>query len=612
MSPIGNTGGGHRLSQLKTGPKLVLAALAVALGVFGLRTAAEHGWIPTPGILKALVPSKAELPSLQDAKVENVQPVAFPTSSLSKVEANPVLADIWEWNAAQGFIFANGGAHTTKGSLMEKYGVNLTISRQDSNDQMKADLVACAKQIHDGDKFCTSGANFIVVMGDGAGQWAADLNPELSKFGPEYKLGLIGAVGYSRGEDAFLGPAEWKKHPAAAKGGTTVGVLRDGDWNIALKWLGDNGIKNNPDEKTYDPDALNWIAAPDNDYIKAVTEVFNVNRCEDRKVVKDGKLTGQVKNVCPDAVVTWTPGDEKAVNGRGGVVKIVSSKEYRSQMPSVILGPRKFFNDNREEVQGLLAATFEAGNQLKAFDDAVKKASELSAKVYDDQDGKYWYKYFKGVTEKGVPLGGSAVNNLEDNLILFGLKEGSNNNMRATYTVFANIVSQQYPDLYGAKHPVPSYKEVADTSFVLGAKELLESGGVTSAKAEDVDYSQQAESGNVVSKAAYQINFATGSAEPLPDGVALLNRLKDSLAITGLAIKVDGYTDNTGSEPINRSLSAARARAVEQFLNHAAPSSFPSNRFQTAGHGSQNPVASNLTAAGKAQNRRVEITLLGE
>jgi OOP family OmpA-OmpF porin len=600
------------MAKLKPGAVKGLVIVAIIVGFTGLKVGMSRGWIPTPGILKALVPQKAELPSVQDAKVENVQPVAFPTTSVASVEATPILADVWEWNAMQGFLFANGGPQTTRGSLNEKYKVNLTISRQDSNDQMKADLLACAKQIHDGEKSCTSGANFIVVMGDGAGQWAADLNPELTKLGPDYKLTLIGAVGYSRGEDAFLGPAEWKKHPAAAKGGTTVGVLRDGDWNIALKWLGDNGIKNNPDEKTWDPDALNWIAAPDNDYGKAVTEVFNPNRCEDRKVIKDGKLTGETKNVCPDAVVTWTPGDEKAVNGRGGVVKIVSSKEYRSQMPSVILGPRKFFNDNREEIQGLLAATFEAGNQLKAFDEAVMRASAISAKIYKDQDAKYWYKYFKGTNEKGVPLGGSAVNNLEDNLILFGLKEGSNNNMRATYTVFGNIVAQQYPDIYGPKHPIPPYKEVADTSFVLGAKELLESGGVTSAKAEDVDYTEQASTGNVVSTAAYHINFATGSATPLPDGVALLSRLKDSLSITGLAIKVDGYTDDVGGDAANRPLSQARAEAVKSFLHSSAPNSFPEERFQIAGHGSQHPIASNATPAGKAQNRRVEITLVGE
>jgi hypothetical protein len=58
MSPIGNTGGGHKLSQLKTAPKLMLAVVVVGLGVFGLRTAAEHGWIPTPGILKAYGPKQ--------------------------------------------------------------------------------------------------------------------------------------------------------------------------------------------------------------------------------------------------------------------------------------------------------------------------------------------------------------------------------------------------------------------------------------------------------------------------------------------------------------------------------------------------------------------------
>jgi hypothetical protein len=63
---------------------------------------------------------------------------------------------------------------------------------------------------------------------------------------------------------------------------------------------------------------VNWIAAPDEDYIKAVTDVFIPNRCEDRKVVKDGRPTGETKNICPDGVVTWTPGDEQAVHGRPG------------------------------------------------------------------------------------------------------------------------------------------------------------------------------------------------------------------------------------------------------------------------------------------------------
>lgn len=90
-----------------------------------------------------------------------------------------------------------------------------------------------------------------------------------------------------------------------------------------------------------------------------------------------------------------------------------------------------------------------------------------------------------------------------------------------------------------------------------------------------------------------------------------MQELKDSLAITGLFIQVDGYTDNTGSEGVNQALSDARASAVKDWLQKHAPANFPDSRFKIAGHGSQNPVAPNETMAGKAANRRVEITLLG-
>jgi outer membrane protein OmpA-like peptidoglycan-associated protein len=114
-------------------------------------------------------------------------------------------------------------------------------------------------------------------------------------------------------------------------------------------------------------------------------------------------------------------------------------------------------------------------------------------------------------------------------------------------------------------------------------------------------------------KAVY-INFASGSDQPLPDSIPTLNELKDSLAINSqLALQIDGYTDNAGSDSVNVPLSEKRAQAVKHYFQQVAPLSFPDSRFkQVSGHGSQSPIATNASAGGKALNRRVEITQIGQ
>ena len=104
------------------------------------------------------------------------------------------------------------------------------------------------------------------------------------------------------------------------------------------------------------------------------------------------------------------------------------------------------------------------------------------------------------------------------------------------------------------------------------------------------------------------VNFATGKAELTPESQAILDGVAESLvANEEIKVQVGGHTDNTGSAAVNKRLSAARAEAVRQYL---ASKGVAANRLTAAGFGPSTPIASNKTAAGRAQNRRVELTRL--
>jgi len=103
------------------------------------------------------------------------------------------------------------------------------------------------------------------------------------------------------------------------------------------------------------------------------------------------------------------------------------------------------------------------------------------------------------------------------------------------------------------------------------------------------------------------ITFDTNKSNIKPNFYGTLNKVAQTLAEDNKsAILVTGYTDNTGNDSINIPLSQARAQSVKNYL---ASQGVSSSRIDAQGLGSSNPIASNSTAAGKEQNRRVEISI---
>jgi len=102
------------------------------------------------------------------------------------------------------------------------------------------------------------------------------------------------------------------------------------------------------------------------------------------------------------------------------------------------------------------------------------------------------------------------------------------------------------------------------------------------------------------------VNFETGKATLTPESETILNGVAESLvANDSIKVQVTGHTDNTGSAAVNARLSKQRAEAVRQFL---IAHGVAEDRLTAKGFGPSKPIASNKTAEGRAQNRRVELT----
>lgn len=105
-------------------------------------------------------------------------------------------------------------------------------------------------------------------------------------------------------------------------------------------------------------------------------------------------------------------------------------------------------------------------------------------------------------------------------------------------------------------------------------------------------------------------HFAVDSRQLLPGAHAQLDQLvSESRDHPLINFEVTGYTDSTGSPAYNLKLSQDRADSVKAYLVERGVAA---SRIGTKGYGEEKPIADNNTAAGRAQNRRVEIRYTDE
>jgi OOP family OmpA-OmpF porin len=103
-------------------------------------------------------------------------------------------------------------------------------------------------------------------------------------------------------------------------------------------------------------------------------------------------------------------------------------------------------------------------------------------------------------------------------------------------------------------------------------------------------------------------NFDFDKATLRPAGKAKLDEnVKTLMAYPDINVDIVGYTDSIGTAKYNQGLSNRRAATVKKYMESKGVAA---SRMNTKGMGEKDPVASNKTAAGRAENRRVEIVIL--
>lgn len=102
-----------------------------------------------------------------------------------------------------------------------------------------------------------------------------------------------------------------------------------------------------------------------------------------------------------------------------------------------------------------------------------------------------------------------------------------------------------------------------------------------------------------------EIIFAEGQAQPAPSAIKQMEKIYRTLRdFPELGFEIRGYADNTGEAAHNLNISYARAQVIYDYLVTRGVSS---DRLRCAGFGEANAIASNSSAEGRAQNRRIEL-----
>lgn len=288
-----------------------------------------------------------------------------------------------------------------------------------------------------------------------------------------------------------------------------------------------------------------------------------------------------------DAAVTWEPDLSGAVSARGDEAHIlVSTTAATNVIADTLVARQDIIDQYPVSLAAFVAGWFEGIEEMKKDPAGTNAVIGNALKLDND-------------TVSGM-LSGLKLTPFADNAQIFGLT-GQKAHFETLFDTAFRIWRKK-----GVVTRAVDAKDHYDVRFVASVADKYKGQAVVEPKLAAAKPS--AKDTPILNK-TLSINFTPGSDEIMPGSFFTLDSLGETMVSFGNTyLRVEGNTDATGQRAANVELSRRRADAVKAYLvkNH----NIPAERFQTLGHGPDNPVASNKDEAGRQLNRRTDIKVV--
>ena len=292
-----------------------------------------------------------------------------------------------------------------------------------------------------------------------------------------------------------------------------------------------------------------------------------------------------------DAAVTWEPDLSGAVKAREDEAHVLVSTAAATNVIADCLVARQDVIDKapttlRDFVHGWFDGIDSIAKDPQGAYTLVGKALKLGP---DDVSGM---------------LSGLKLTPFADNALFFGLTGSGDHAQFKSLFETAFVVWRKQ----GVVSKAVEAKDYVDSRFVAALADKYQGQKVVEPFRFDPKEAKDPKARAIVNK-SLSIYFTPGSDEIMGGSFFTLDSLGDTMIAFGNTfLRIEGNTDSKGSAKVNKTLSERRAESVKKYL--IKNFNIPEARFQTIGHGSDNPVAPNETEAGRQQNRRTDIKVV--